>query len=257
MNRIDTNVFYGQWPFRKCGEEDFSNIQMRCAKNGIDGMLVSSVHSIFYEDPFEAEEDLHKAICGRPGVYHVFSVNPFSSGWEDDIRVAKEQFGIKALKIFPGYHGYSLQGLEAARICEVAGKYDLPIILAMRVEDERVAYMLYQKPIPLDKLGVFLGTYRDNTIVLSNISFGEVMGLHPNIVSRNNVFVDMAGFKFISFPMEKLLKVYEKDMFLFGSQCPLYIQKSILNEVICENLSDTVKQDILCNNAIRVFGLEG
>ena len=66
----------------------------------------------------------------------------------------------------------------------------------------------------------------------------------------------MAGFKFISFPIEKLLRVFPKEMFLFGSQCPLYIQKGILNEVIREKLPDEVKQTILHDNAVRVFGLE-
>ena len=82
------------------------------------------------------------------------------------------------------------------------------------------------------------------------------MALKPNILSRNKVYADMAGFKFISFPIEKLLKVFEKDMFLFGSQCPLYIQKSILNEVTCEKLPDAVKEAILYTNAVRIFGLE-
>lgn len=255
MKIIDTNVYYGRWPFRKCGEEDFSRIRCRCNNNGVDGMLVSSVNAIFYEDPFEAEVQLHHVIKDEKNVHHVMSVNPLASGWEDDIRIASEEFQVCALKVFPGYHGYSLQGPEIARVCEAAGKYNLPLILATCVEDVRVTYMLRQTPIPLDKLGVFLGTYRDNTIVLSNISFGETMGLRPNILSRDKVYVDMAGFKFISFPIEKLLKVYPKEMFLFGSQCPLYVQKGILNEVIREKLPDDVKQAILCDNATRVFRL--
>lgn len=82
------------------------------------------------------------------------------------------------------------------------------------------------------------------------------MNLKPNILSRKNVYVDMAGFKFISFPVEKLLKVYPKEMILFGSQCPLYVQKGILNEVTAEKLSHDVQQSILWDNARRVFGLE-
>lgn len=256
MNRIDTNVFYGQWPFRDCGEEDFSRIESRCAQNGVDGMLVSSVHSIFYQDPFEAEQKLHQVIDGKPGVFQAFTVNPLATGWKEDVRIAKEEFKVRALKVFPGYHGYSLQGPEIARVCEVAGNYDLPLIVSMRVEDERVAYMLYQKPIALDKLGVFLGTYRDNTIVLSNISFGEVSTLTPNILSRDKLYIDMAGFKFISFPIEKLLCTFSKEMFLFGSQCPLYVQKGILNEVIYEKLPEDVQRAILHDNAVRIFGLE-
>jgi len=65
----------------------------------------------------------------------------------------------------------------------------------------------------------------------------------------------MAGFKFISFPLEKLLKVYPKEMFLFGSQCPLYVQRSILNEVILEKLPEDIQRAVLADNAKRVFKL--
>ena len=257
MSIIDTNVFLGRWPFRNGGYEDIEPIRRGCGKNGVDTMLMSSVHSIFYEDPFEAEEELHQRLQGVDGAYQVFTVNPLASGWQDDVRTAKEEFGVKALKIFPGYHGYSLQSREAGMVCEAAGKYGLPVILAMRLEDERVAYMLYQKPVPIDQLGVFLGTYRDNTIVISNISFGETMRLRPNILSRDRLYVDTAGFKFISFPIEKLLEAYPKELFIFGSQCPLYIQRSILNEIIRERLPEDVKEALLHKNAERLFGLDG
>ena len=69
MNIIDTNVFYGRWPFRHWGEEDMGPIKDRCRGNGVDGMLVSSVHSIFYEDPFEAEEELHQRVHNRAAVH--------------------------------------------------------------------------------------------------------------------------------------------------------------------------------------------
>ena len=256
MKIIDSNVFYGRWPFRDAGEDNFTKIRERCAKNGVSEMLVSSVNSIFYQDPFEAELRLFKAIADEKGAHQIMGVNPFSAGWKDDIRIGVEEFGIRGIKVYPGYHRLSLQGEEIRQVCEIAGKFNLPVILAMCVEDIRVAYMVSQTPVPLDKLGVFLGTYRDNTIVLSNISFGDTMNLKPNILSRKNIYVDMAGFKFISFPIEKLLKVYPKEMILFGSQCPLYVQKGILNEVTAEKLPDDVRQSILWDNARRVFGLE-
>lgn len=256
MKIIDANVFYGRWPFRSCGEDDMTRIQARCAKNGVDAMLVSSVSSIFYEDPFEAEIELHEALRDHKNAWQIMGVNPLASGWKADVATAVDEFGIRALKVYPGYHGYSLQGAEMAQVCEIAGKYDLPVVIAMCVEDMRSVYMLRQAPIPADKLGVFLGTYRDNTIVLSNISFGETMGLRPNILSRDKVYVDMTGFKFISFPLEKLTKVYPKEMFLFGSQCPLQVQRSILNEVIMEKLPEDVQRAVLWENTARVFKLE-
>lgn len=256
MNIIDTNIYYGSWPFRDAGETDFSRIKAHCAKNGVDGMMVASVNSIFYQDPFEGDIQLHKAIADEKDAYHIMTVNPFSSGWQEDVRTAVREFDIRGIKIYPGYHDYSMQDPALEKVCEIAGKYDLPIVIAGHVEDLRVSYMLHPAPVPVDKLGVFLGTHRDNTFVLSNFSFGDVYALRPNILSRDKVYVDMSGFIFTSFPIEKLLKIYPKEMFLFGSQYPLYVQKGILNEVTEEKLTDEVKNAILYENAAGIFKLQ-
>ena len=256
MDIIDSNVYYGCWPFRKCGYDDFSCIKRRCERNGVNSMLVSSVNAIFYEDPFEAEVKLHEAIADEKGARHVLSVNPEASGWEADLGMAVREFSPVAVKVFPGYHGYSLQGRDLSRVFELAGKHDMPVIIAPCVEDVRVTHMIRQAPVPVDKLGVLLGTYRDNTIILSNMSFADIMGLRPNILSRDKVYVDTAGLKFISFAIEKLLKVYPKEMLIFGTQCPLYVQKGILNEVIREKLPEDVMRSILHDNAMKAFKLK-
>ncbi|MBQ6326524.1 MAG: amidohydrolase family protein [Clostridia bacterium] len=255
MNIIDSNVFFGRWPFRRAGFDDMGPIRERCKKNGVDGMLVASVDSIFYEDPFEAELELHRRLAGQGDAWHVYTVNPLAAGWREDLDTAVRDFGVVSLKIYPGYHPYSLQGPEIAGVCEAAGAYGLPLIVAGCVEDVRVTHMLRQTPLPADKLGVFLGTWRDVDIVLSNLSFGEIMALRPNLMSRGRVYVDMAGLKFISFAVEKLLKVYPVEMLMFGSQCPLYVQRGILNEVILEKLPEAAQAAILRDNANRVFKL--
>lgn len=256
MKIADTNIYYGSWPFRDAGETDFSRIKTHCVKNGVGTFIVSSVNSIFYEDPFEGDIKLHEAIAGEKNAYHIMTVNPFSSGWKEDVRTAVNEFGIRGIKIYPGYHGYQMQDPALAQVCETAAKYDLPVIIAGQVEDLRVSYMLHPAPIPLDKLGVFLGTYRDNTFVLANFSFGDIYALRFNILSRDKVYVDMSGFIFTSFPLEKLLKTYPKEIFLFGSQFPLYVQKGILNEVTTAKLPDDIKEAVLYKNAARLFKLK-
>ena len=76
MSIIDTNVFYGKWPFRNAGFDDMDRIRAVCDKNGVTGMLVASVQSIFYEDPFEAELELHRQLAGRTDARQVYTVNP-------------------------------------------------------------------------------------------------------------------------------------------------------------------------------------
>lgn len=182
-------------------------------------------------------------------------INPTGSGFAEDMRIGAEEFRVTAFKLYPGYHGYSLQDPRVEEICRIARRYDLPVEIAGRVEDLRVCHMIHPAPIPLDSLGVFLSTYRENKIVLQNFSFGDTMALAPNLLCRDRVCVDMSGFVFISFPLEKLLQRFPKEMFVFGSQAPLYVQKGILNELTAADIPGDAMRAIASENAKRMYGL--
>ncbi|MDL2228803.1 amidohydrolase [Treponema sp. OttesenSCG-928-L16] len=256
MKCVDTACFYGRWPFRAWGDTDVSDMLEKASGNNVNSLMISSVQSIFYQDSFEGEMELHSALAGYKNVYHIATVNPMMPGWEADLEKEVREYGIRAVKVFPGYHKYSLFAPEMERLCQVLEGYDLPLILCLRVEDERVAYMVLQQTVPIDAVGLFMCSHRNLKLVLSNISFGEVMSSKPNIISRDKIWIDTAGFKFISFPLEKLLVHFSEDQFLFGSQFPLYIQKGIMNEVTEDDLPEETKEKILWSNAAKLFRLD-
>ena len=85
MKIVDVNCLVGHWPFRKLYKNSFADLMEIHRKNNIGYGFVSSLNSIFYNDPFEGEEDLHNIIKGTD-YRHVLTINPMLPCFEKDIR---------------------------------------------------------------------------------------------------------------------------------------------------------------------------
>ena len=62
MGIIDINCLLGNWPFRKIRKNKFEDLKAVHKRNEIDYGYVSSLNSIFYNDPFEGDLELHEII---------------------------------------------------------------------------------------------------------------------------------------------------------------------------------------------------
>ena len=101
MLNFDVNCLLGHWPFRKLYRNTYADLIRVHNENGIDCGLVSSLNSIFYNDPFEGDEELHKVIKGT-GYRHILTVNPMLPAFTEDIRKGVEFFGISGVRNFSG-----------------------------------------------------------------------------------------------------------------------------------------------------------
>src|SRR5690242_3937862 len=105
---IDVNCLLGHWPFRKLYKNTLRDLQEVHAANGIQEGYVSSLNSIFYNDCFEGDEELHEMIKDS-SYHHVQTINPVMPGFAEDKDEGVRRFSSKAIRIYPTFHGYSLQ----------------------------------------------------------------------------------------------------------------------------------------------------
>jgi predicted TIM-barrel fold metal-dependent hydrolase len=248
MDRVDVNCLLGHWPFRKILRNSFEDLQKVHAQNGIAYGYVSSINSILYHDPFEGDEELHEIIKGS-AYKHVLTVNPDLPGFKDDIRRGIEEFGIKGVRIYPCYHGYSLRDHCVQDLCETMKEYGLPLFITIRMEDERLSYLFHAFPIEMEDIASFINMNKEVTMVLLNIRYSEVLALKDTINTHSNVFFDTSGLKDLLFVVEKLMKEIKPEKLLYGSLHPLYCLKSSLLLVEKAEIDGTVKDMILGKNA--------
>lgn len=248
MSTVDVNCLIGHWPFRKissCTFEDLKNVH---SKNGISYGYVSSLNSIFYNDPFEGDEELHE-IIGHTTYRHVLTINPMLPAFEDDIAKGLEKFQISGVRIYPGYHNYPLDCPEMKVLCSVLKRLGLPLFLTLRAEDERLNYLITPRPVNITEIQTFIEDQPDLTILLLNIRFHEIIAIKDAILHSGRVFVDTSGLKDYLFNIEKLTASIGDERIMYGSLHPLYCLESTLLQITMADIGQKSKDRILFENS--------
>ena len=218
MKRFDFNCFSGNWPFHKVRYNTVAKIAELHKRCGIEGGIISSCEAIFYQDPYEAEVSLSKELIGT-GYYHAMTLNPMLPAWKEDLRRCVTELGIKAVRLVPGYHGYTLADDVVGQVISALQDYKLPLILTTRIEDERTTWMVNPRVIPITETVAFLQKYPDIPTLVANVRINEAADLAPVFESRKNLFMDTSGFMRGLFPVDTAYP-YAKGQLVFGSNAP-------------------------------------
>ncbi len=252
MKTVDVNCFLGHWPFRKIRRGTFADLKAVHAENQIAFGYVSSLDSIFYHDPFEGDIELHEIIKGSD-YQHILSVNPTLPCCLEDVRRGVQCFDIKGVRIYPDIHGFDINGPETDALCRLLGRLGLPLVLTVRLEDERMCYLLQSRPPKMEALDLFLKTHPQNAVLLTGIYYSEILQIKDTINSLEHVFFDASGLKESLFVVEKLLTAVPAEKLLYGSQHSLYCLKSTLLLLEKAAIDPAVRDQILAENYRRLF----
>ena len=248
MKKIDVNCMLGHWPFRKLNKNTFEDLKNVHRCNGISHGYVSSLNSIFYNDPFEGDEELHEIIKASD-YEHILTINPTLPAFIEDIKKGVALFNIKGVRIYPGYHNYKLHCKSVDILCSLLKELNLLLYLTLRLEDERTDYLIQPQKLSVEDISSFLKNHPDNSILLGTAHYHEILALKEDISCHDNVFFETSGLKDQLFIVEKLLNTFSADKLLFGSLHPLYCLKSSLLLVEKAQISESVKEMILGSNA--------
>lgn len=244
MNRVDVNSLVGHWPFRKLYKNTFEDLKSAHEENSIDYGYVASLDSIFYNDPFEGDAELHNIIDGSK-YKHVLTINPLLPNFEYDLKRGIEKFDIRGVKVYPTYHDYNLDNRDFLRLCNMLKEYNLPLFLPLRMEDIRMNHIIRPQNLALYDIQAFLVDHMDNTVVLLTAYSGELAGLKDLINESPNFFFDTSGLKDGLFKIERLLGDFSAEKILYGSLYPLYAMKSTKLLIDWADISKDTKDKIL------------
>ena len=215
----DFNCYIGEWPFAKIKYSTFSHLKEQHGKNSIASGWVSSIHSIFYNDPYQSEKELYEAIKGS-GYRHIVTVNPALSTAPLTLERCISEFDISGIRLHPGYHGYSIASDIVEPVIRIAEKYNLSVFITSRMQDERFTYLINAVPVPVDEVKLFADKYPRVKTVLSFFKTHEAVALTDFAAERQNIFFDTTGFVGnMLIPSEVIRKMQEKSV--YGSGFPL------------------------------------
>jgi predicted TIM-barrel fold metal-dependent hydrolase len=145
---IDTNIHLFDWPFRKLKYARTEALVAKLRKHRITQAWAGSFEAVLNKQLDAINRRLAEECQARGGgmLLPIGSVNPAWPDWEEDLRRCHEQYRMRGVRLYPAYHGYTLDHPEFAAVIAEAAKRGLLIQIVMRLEDERVHHQAIQVP---------------------------------------------------------------------------------------------------------------
>ncbi|MEX2139257.1 MAG: amidohydrolase family protein [Pirellulales bacterium] len=261
---IDTNVHLFDWPFRKLKYARTEPLVAKLRKHRITQAWAGSFEAVLHKQLDQVNRRLAEE-CRTRGegmLTAIGSVNPAWPDWDEDLRRCHEQYRMRGVRLYPAYHGYSLDHPEFARLLAEAARRDLLVQIVLRMEDERVHHPAIAigavNVAPLDELlkkipnaktqlinsaGPLLGNNVSTLIRDTQITF-DIAAIEGNGgVGR---LLDGKNYSYRgAIPIERLL---------FGSHAPYFPCESALMKLFESPLSLAQLKMLMSANAQRLIG---
>ena len=249
---IDTNVSLGPWPFSPIPHRTGTQLVEHLAASGIGAALVSDLRAVFLPDPMPANRQLFAAVKKTPALYPVPILNPALRNWPEQLAECRTAAPIRAVKLLPNYHNYSLQSAHLDGFMAALAEAKLKLILNVRLEDERHKYFALRiKGVPLPALAAFLRKFSGHHPLLTGIYKPDLEKLaqgHANFSS------DIAFCEWVN-TLQALLKVIPSTRLMLGTCTPLLSTRAEADKLVRAKIPTAAQALIGTENARKFFSL--
>ena len=253
MRKFDATCFVGSWPFYELEMQTLGDLRALHEKRGITGGLVSSLNSIFYNDPMQSEEALAKALLGQDAYRQVSVVNPMLPAWKYTLPQFAKAHPIAGVRVVPGIHGYSLTCPEMQELADFLTREGLPLFISARMEDYRSTYLIVPQDIPMDEMIGFIEKKPKLTVVVSTAYPNEMEALRDTLLSRENVWVDSSYIRGALFMAESLHGMDITEKMVFGSAACMMCFESALQILETAQIPAETIEAIFSQNIEKVL----
>ncbi len=228
---FDANVWLGNWPFRDLKNQDAPALSSRLLELGIDRALVSPCEGVFYRNPDEANTLLLDRLQGVAGLHPAVIVDPSLPGWEADMDRYVDA-GVRACRLLPGYHSYSLTSDAAASF--LLRHPEILVILQVRVEDERSQHpRCMVPPAAMEEIIDLVGRYPGRRFLVSCAGLAEATRLGEE---TSNTVIELSYVESLD-TLRALLDAVSDERVVFGSHTPFFYTHSALAKMRCAGVS--------------------
>ncbi len=260
---IDFFTGIGDWPFRKLKHRTADMMIDLLKKEGIDKAVIYSIYSILAKDCMEGNLEITEAASKYPETIIPYAViNPAFPCWKRDFVTCFDKMGFKGLRLFPTYHGYDFEDSCFSEIMAAAEEKKIPVVLSVRIEDERQHHWLMKVP-PLNIKSVVkvISDFPKIPFIISGASYSELLDEKEILLQNNNWFFDIArmqGRNDNPGAVEVVVRAindFGTERMLFGSNAPFQYVKSSLLKVQNASISEKEKMLILSGNAGKLLDI--
>ncbi|MCA8997982.1 MAG: hypothetical protein KDA80_13380 [Planctomycetaceae bacterium] len=247
---IDTNVSLFEWPFRRLPLDQTGRLVEKLRSLGVTQAWAGSFDGIFHRDLQRANERLAKECERFPELVPIGSVNPTLPHWERDVESCANRWKMPAIRLHPGYHGYTLEDPRFAELLEMAEEHGILIQIAVAVEDQRTQPTMLRVPdVDLLPLEALLRSRPKSRVQVLNANARQAS--QAQWINFPNLAFDVSRTDGTdAVPM--LCKILGVERLLFGSHTPFLVPEAAMIRVHeSELLSSEDLRQVYAKNAER------
>jgi uncharacterized protein len=258
--RIDVNSFVGAYPFRRVPGTSPEALLKAMDRVSVEQAWVSHLPSVFWRDPAAGNAWLYEIAARHERVRPVPAVHPGLSGWEESIREAHTH-GAPAIRCDPTYYGLDPVGPEMRSLVQACAAEQVPLILAVRLEDARQRHPNDRAPeLPAAAVRSLVRTDSAVRLIVTHADRGFVEEVHfgstPEEAAR--IWWDIC---WIWGPpedhLETLLETVGVDRFVFGTGQPLRLPETSVAKLDLLNLTPEQRLAIESENTSTIGRIPG
>ncbi|MEZ6131675.1 MAG: amidohydrolase family protein [Planctomycetaceae bacterium] len=252
---VDTNISLFHWPFRRLPLDDTSALVARLKSLGIGQAWAGSFDSLLQRDMTAVNQRLADECRLHAELLPMGSVNLMLPDWEHDLHRCVHSHRMRGIRLFPGYHGYTLHDPAFERLLDLATLAGVFVQIVAALEDTRTQSR--QLPIPdvdLTPLVKLMPAHPQARVQILNHrlrgpllkQLGDAPGIHfdtARVEGTNGV--------------PELVNSVPTGRVLYGSHAPFLIPEAAFIRVHeSGQLADASLRSILSDAAIAMAGSE-
>jgi predicted TIM-barrel fold metal-dependent hydrolase len=250
---IDVNAYLGHFAFRRLRHNTAASLLALMDSKKIDKAVVSSAAAITYRNAQAGNEELAEEIKGHRDRLIPFAViNPFYAGWQDDLKICHEEFGMTGLRLYPKWHNYTLASSCCRELVTAATERGMVISIPIRVEDNRERSWLLNIPdIPLEEIiELVKANPKSRFILLNGLGYtGSLLGRKDNGLPANYAIELSRLSAVLANEIGQLITNLGPERIMFGTGMPFNYPDPALVKLEVLDATEPDKEKIRSRNA--------
>lgn len=251
---VDVNAYLGHFAFRRLRHNTAASLLALMDSKRIDKAVVSSASAITYRNAQAGNEEVAEEVRGHGDRLIPFAViNPSYAGWQDDLKICNEEFGMTGLRLYPRWHNYQLSSACCRELLNAASERGMVISIPIRAEDNRQRSWLLNVPdVPLEEIVELVKAHpKARFILLNGIGYTRCpLGRKDNGLPSNYAIGLSRLSALLANEIGQLITNLGAERVMFGTGMPFKYPDPALVKLEVLDASEANKEKIYSHNAM-------